>query len=89
MTPERAREIIGSQAMRGFGAEIQITSEERTELWALVSAAPVNMSVRDMVCRIARGESGEWFSADIHAAGDQEAMAQTAFRHRQAGLAAR
>lgn len=61
MTPARAREIISSQSMRGFGAEIQITDDERREIWALVDAAPISMSVRDMICRIARGDPPDRF----------------------------
>lgn len=61
MTPERARAVLSSQAMRGFGAEIVITDAERRELWDFVSAAPVNMSLRDMVCRIARGDAPDKF----------------------------
>jgi hypothetical protein len=52
MTPERAREIISDQARSGFGSEIQITDEERAEIWTYVQASPVNMGVRDMICRI-------------------------------------
>lgn len=61
MNQERAQAIISSQSMRGFGAEIRITSEERAALWTLVSAAPVSMSVRDMICRIARGDAPDHF----------------------------
>jgi hypothetical protein len=63
MTPQRAREIISSQSMRGFGAEIEMTDDERREIWALVEAAPISMSVRDMVCRIARGDPPDRFAA--------------------------
>lgn len=62
MTPARAREIISSQSMRGFGAEIRITDDERREIWALVDAAPISMSVRDMICRIGRGDPPDRFS---------------------------
>jgi hypothetical protein len=57
MTPQRARQIIADQYMRGALAEVKITDEEHSELWAFVQAAPVNMSVRDMICRIGRDES--------------------------------
>lgn len=63
MTPERARAILSSQSMHGFGAEIDITDAERQELWDFVSAAPVSMSIRDMVCRIARGDAPDKFPA--------------------------
>jgi hypothetical protein len=63
MTPQRARQIISDQAARGFGSEIIITDEERAEIWAFVQAAPINMSVRDMICRIGRDESPTAFPA--------------------------
>jgi hypothetical protein len=44
-------------SLKGAGSEIIIIDDERAELWAYVQAAPVNMSVRDMICRIGRDES--------------------------------
>lgn len=61
MNQERAQAIISSQSARGFGAQIEITAAERRELWGFVEAAPVNMSLRDMVCRIARGDAPDAF----------------------------
>jgi hypothetical protein len=63
MTPQRARQIISDQFIRGAGSEIIITDEEQTEIWTYVQAAPVNMSVRDMICRIGRDESPTAFPA--------------------------
>jgi hypothetical protein len=68
MTPQRARQIIADQFRRGAGSEIEITDAERAEIWAYVQAAPVNMSVRDMICRIGRDESPTEFPAWLTAA---------------------
>jgi hypothetical protein len=62
MTPQRARQIISDQFIRG-ASDIEITGEERAAVWTNVQAAPVNMSVRDMICRIGRDESPTEFPA--------------------------
>lgn len=55
MTQERAQQILDYQAARGPGAEIEMTYEERREIWAIVQYSESNSSVRDKICRIARG----------------------------------
>jgi hypothetical protein len=69
ITPLRARQIISQQAMRGIGAEIEMTDDERTEVWSYVEVAPISMSTRDMLCRIGRGDSPTVFGPHFYVSG--------------------
>jgi hypothetical protein len=65
----KIRTGVSSGGSRSMGRpKVIITDEERAEIWAYVQAAPINMTVRDMICRIGRDESPTAFPACLQRA---------------------